>query len=112
VDPVLNFADRKLFAHQMLQALQPIMGLSLEENDRADEDQLTISVITSVVERHQTRAVMAGADLTTVKELMGHKTMAMTLRYSHLSPGHRRTAIERLVTRATTADTEVSALAE
>jgi hypothetical protein len=30
---------------------------------------------------------------------MGHKTMTMTLRYSHLSPGHRRNAVERLVTR-------------
>ena len=37
IDPVLNFSDRKLFAHQMLQAWQPIMGLSLEENDRAVE---------------------------------------------------------------------------
>ena len=37
IDPVLNFADRKLFAHQMLQALQPILGLSQEENDRAVE---------------------------------------------------------------------------
>jgi predicted CoA-substrate-specific enzyme activase len=37
VDPVLNFADHKLFAHQMLQAWQPILGLSLEENDRAVE---------------------------------------------------------------------------
>ncbi len=37
VDPVLNFADRKLFAHQMLQAFQPILGLSQEENDRAVE---------------------------------------------------------------------------
>ena len=35
IDPVLNFADRKLFAHQMLQAWQPVLGLSLEENDRA-----------------------------------------------------------------------------
>ncbi len=35
VDPVLNFADRKLFAHQMLQAWQGLLGLSLEENDRA-----------------------------------------------------------------------------
>jgi len=35
IDPVLNFADRKLFAHQMLQAWQPMLGLSLEENDRA-----------------------------------------------------------------------------
>ena len=37
IDPVLNFADRKLFAHQMLQALQPVLGLSMEENDRAVE---------------------------------------------------------------------------
>ena len=37
LDPVLNFADRKLFAHQMLQAWQPLLGLSQEENDRAIE---------------------------------------------------------------------------
>jgi len=37
LNPVLNFADRKLFAHQMLQAWQPILGLSQEENDRAVE---------------------------------------------------------------------------
>src|SRR5246500_2554779 len=37
IDPVLNFADRKLFAHQMLQAWQPVLGLSSEENDRAVE---------------------------------------------------------------------------
>jgi len=37
VDPVLNFADRKLFAHQMLQAWQDQLGLSQEENDRAVE---------------------------------------------------------------------------
>jgi len=37
IDPVLNFSDRKLFAHQMLQALQPMLGLSVEENDRAVE---------------------------------------------------------------------------
>ncbi len=37
IDPVLNFADRKLFAHQMLQSLQLLLGLSQEENDRAVE---------------------------------------------------------------------------
>ena len=37
VNPVLNFADRKLLAHQMLQAWQPILSLSQEENDRAVE---------------------------------------------------------------------------
>jgi predicted nucleotide-binding protein (sugar kinase/HSP70/actin superfamily) len=37
IDPVLNFADRKLFAYQMLQVWQPVLGLSQEENDRAVE---------------------------------------------------------------------------
>jgi predicted CoA-substrate-specific enzyme activase len=37
IDPVLNFADRKLFAYQMLQAWQSVLGLSQEENDRAVE---------------------------------------------------------------------------
>jgi len=40
--------------------------------------------------------VMAGVDLTTVKELMGHKTMAMTLRYSHLAPQHMASAVDVL----------------
>jgi predicted nucleotide-binding protein (sugar kinase/HSP70/actin superfamily) len=37
IDPVLNFADRKLFAYQMLTAWQSVLGLSQEENDRAVE---------------------------------------------------------------------------
>src|SRR6202161_4020172 len=37
IDPVLNFADRKLFAFQMLQAWQTELGLSSDENDRAVE---------------------------------------------------------------------------
>ena len=42
--------------------------------------------------------VMSGADLTTVKELLGHKKIDMTLRYSHLSPDHKRRAVEVLDT--------------
>src|SRR5262249_47467461 len=37
IDPVLNFADRKLFAFQMLQAFRGVLGLADEENDRAVE---------------------------------------------------------------------------
>jgi len=48
------------------------------------------------------RLVMAGVDLYTVKEILGHKTLAMTARYSHLSPGHQRQALERLADRMDT----------
>jgi len=40
--------------------------------------------------------VMAGVDLRTVQDLLGHKTLAMTLRYSHLAPAHKATAVARL----------------
>ena len=37
--------------------------------------------------------VMAGVDVTTVKELLGHKTLTMTLRYAHLAPSHKVKAV-------------------
>jgi integrase len=40
--------------------------------------------------------VMAGVDLATVKEIMRHKTIDMTLRYSHLAPAHKKAAVEAL----------------
>jgi integrase len=44
------------------------------------------------------RLVMAGVDIRTVQELLGHKTIAMTVRYSHLAPKHTLAAVERLDT--------------
>jgi hypothetical protein len=32
---------------------------------------------------------------TRIQKLMGHKTLAMTLRYSHLAPAHKATAVAR-----------------
>ncbi len=40
--------------------------------------------------------VMAGVDITTVKELLGHKNLTMTLRYSHLAPFHKANAVRVL----------------
>jgi hypothetical protein len=39
---------------------------------------------------------MAGIDLPTVQELMGHKDIKMTLRYTHLSSDHKRRAVTAL----------------
>ena len=40
--------------------------------------------------------VMLGIDITTVKELLGHKTLTMTLRYAHLAPSHKVKAVDVL----------------
>ena len=39
---------------------------------------------------------MGGCDLATLKELLGHKAVSMTLRYSHLSGEHKKTAVKIL----------------
>jgi integrase len=43
------------------------------------------------------RLVMAGVDLRTVADLMGHSNIQMTMRYAHLVPEHTLAAVERLV---------------
>lgn len=45
---------------------------------------------------YASQLVMMGVDIKTVQELMGHKSIEMTLRYSHLSSDHKRKAVDLL----------------
>jgi hypothetical protein len=52
------------------------------------------------------RLVMAGVDLRTVAELLGHRTLQMVMRYSHLAPEHQASAVDRLVMSENGTDTK------
>jgi integrase len=42
------------------------------------------------------RAAMAGVDLPTLKELMGHSSITLTMRYVHPTPAHKVEALNKL----------------
>lgn len=55
---------------------------------------------------------MQGVDLLTVKEIPGHQKIEMTIRYAHLSPFHKKSAVETLGAKISEATATKTATAE
>ena len=52
--------------------------------------------VTSAGGDYTVHMVMAGVDLRTVVQILGHRTLQMTMSYAHLAPGHLQDAAQRL----------------
>jgi integrase len=78
----------------------PRTGGRLDNIKKAFEGLLTTAKITNfrfhdLRHTFASRLVMAGVDINTVRELMTHSDIKMTLVYAHLSPDHKAAALDR-----------------
>jgi integrase len=65
-------------------------------NDGIDDDRQKV-VFHTLRHTYASWLVMSGVDLYTVQKLMGHSTISMTERYSHLAPDHLKKAVGMFV---------------
>lgn len=65
------------------------MGLNKDVDDKRDK-----VVFHTLRHTYTSWLVQNGVDLYTVKELMGHSTLAMTERYAHLAKGNLKSAVK------------------
>lgn len=86
---------------------QPLVGYKHWFGPALKAAKLCDTGVTWYTLRHTfaSRLVMAGVDLRTVADLMGHATIQMTMRYAHLAPEHKLDAVERLLSVGVDTDT-------
>ena len=83
--PVFTSLSDQIAIHARFRARKP----ALVEGGRS----VDWATYNATANRIGNRLVQAGVPILTVKELAGHKTLAMTLRYAHLAPNNLTNAI-------------------
>jgi integrase len=83
--------DKQTHVSQAFRRAVASLGLNAGINDPRDK-----VVFHSLRHTFASWLVEQGVDLYTVKELMGHKTLAMTERYSHLGQNTLKQAVQKL----------------
>jgi hypothetical protein len=68
----------------------------LDTPDLMEKRSLNLQDQKSLIKPLSSHLVMAGVDITTVKKLLGYKTLTMTLRYDHFAPSHKVKAVDLL----------------
>jgi integrase len=75
---------------------RPLVWIELSFHNALEKSDIEDFKIHDLRHTFASNLIMAGVDLMTVKELLGHKTIEMTLRYAHLAPDHKMRAINIL----------------
>lgn len=91
--------DGYVFATDRADAKKPHrQSMASQFRRTVDRAKLDSTKITPHILRHTaiTELVKAGVDLPTIQEISGHRTLAMVLRYTHLSNDHIDQAVSKL----------------
>jgi integrase len=75
---------------------QPLVKLSNAHTAAVDRSELVKFRLYDCRHTFATRMIQAGVDLVTLKDLLGHSTLAMVTRYAHPTEQHRFEAIKKM----------------